>query len=69
MKLTFREKHAIKTATPEQDYCFIAHGLTMKSLWNKGLAQPAQGFGYRFGAIYELTDSVKKYREAMQLIE
>ena len=65
MVLTQIQKETILRATKEQDYCTIAHKRTMESLWNKGLMEPTNGFGYRFGAIYQLTEKGKKIQRAL----
>jgi len=59
MKLTKKQKEVILSATSNKDYCTIAHGNTMKSLVNKKIFDYADGFGYRFGAIIELTKKGK----------
>ena len=60
MQLTKIQILTIKKATKDSDYCTVGHKRTMKSLVDKGIAKWAEGFGFRFGGIIELTESGKK---------
>lgn len=59
MKFTKIEKKVILSANKDNDYCTIAHKNTMNSLVNKNIAKFTSGFGYKFGAIIELTEKGK----------
>lgn len=65
MELTKIEKQTILSATKDRDYCTMAHGKTVNSLVEKKLANWTSGFGYRFGAIIELTDKGKEIQSAL----
>lgn len=65
MKLTPKQIEAILLASKENDFCAIAHKRTMNSLVRKGLANFDRGFGYRFGAIIELTNKGKEVRSQL----
>ena len=59
IKLTKKQKEVILSATSDKDYCTISLGNTMKSLVNKEIFNYTDGFGYKFGAIIELTEKGK----------
>ncbi len=65
IKLTRKQKAAILQATPDRDYCVIAHGTIMASLVEKELAKYTGGFGYKWGAIIELTALGIKIRNSL----
>lgn len=65
MGITKIEKETILRATVDKDYCTIAHGNTMRSLVNKNYAKYTNGFGYRYGAIIELTEKGKELQRAL----
>ncbi len=65
MSLTNKQKDTIKSAMIQRDYCAIAHGNTMNSLVDKGIAEWTSGFGYRFGAIIELTKKGKQIQKQL----
>ena len=60
MGLTKIQKKTILKATADMDYCVIAHGKTMSVLVEKKYANYTNGFGYRYGAIIELTEIGKE---------
>ncbi len=62
-ELTDIQKKTIIDAMVQSDYCVIAHGKTMNSLVNKGIANFTSGFGYKFGAIIELTEHGKQIQK------
>ena len=65
MYITKIEKQTILSATKERDYCTKAHRRTMNSLVKKKLAKWTHGFGYKFGALIELTDKGKELHNAL----
>ena len=65
-KLTKVQKEVIIRATPENDYCTIAHPQTVKALEEKMLAGYTSGFGYRFGVVIELTKKGKELHHQLK---
>lgn len=62
--LTSKQREAILSAKAEDDYCIITHKRTMHSLETKGFATYTNGFGFRFGAIIQLTEKGKQFLKA-----
>lgn len=66
MKLTGKQKEMIARATKSNDYCVKGNRKTMDSLEAKGLAKSTSGFGFRHGAIIELTEAGKEIQNKLK---
>jgi len=65
MNLSEKQKLAIISAAPSSDYCYLGHHSTMQSLIKRNLADYTGGFGFKWGALIELTDAGKIMREQL----
>ena len=63
--LTPAQKEAVISATPENSFHYRAHQSTQKSLDLKGVSKYSYGFGWKYGAISELTNEGKILREIL----
>ena len=63
IKLTKFQKNTVLNANEEADYCVIAHKRVMQCLVDKGVAEYSSGFGYKWGAIIQLTKIGKEIQK------